>query len=112
MILRAAGTARTGGGMAPDTLVLGCTHYPLLRAPIEKALAELHLASPIRVIDSAEATAKRVVQALGAPAVAAAPPVAPPLRFFATDSVAKFRSLGTRFLGQPIIDVELVDLGG
>ena len=38
--------------------------------------------------------------------------ISPPAKFFATDSVTKFRQLGTRFLGQPIGEVELVDLGG
>jgi glutamate racemase len=108
-------------GLDPDTLVLGCTHYPLLRGPIERALAELSPVgqSSIRVIDSAEATAERVAAALPF----SSPPNIPgqitahttpsaPLLFFATDSVAKFRSLGTRFLGQPIEHVALVDLGG
>ncbi len=93
-------------GLQADTLVLGCTHYPLLRAQIERALP-----GSIQVIDSAEATAKRVCGALGIPAstVMASMPL---LRFFATDSTVKFRQLGTRFLGQAIEDVELVDLGG
>jgi len=87
----------------PDTLVLGCTHYPLLRANIESRLPP-----SIKVIDSAEATAAQVVSALGTIA-----PIESPLRrFYATDSVQKFRSLGTRFLGQPIKSVELLDLGG
>lgn len=105
-------------GMDPDTLVLGCTHYPLLRGAIERALGELSSAgqTPIRVLDSAEATAKRVAAALLAlpPLSSAEPPASAQaaIRFFATDSVSKFRSLGTRFLGQPIADVALVDLGG
>ena len=36
----------------------------------------------------------------------------PAVRFYATDSVEKFRTLGTRFLGRPIDGVELVELGG
>jgi glutamate racemase len=92
-----------GAGLNPDTLVLGCTHYPLLRAQIEEAVPEA-----LRVIDSAEATADQVAGMLkvgwdGSGAGA---------RFFATDSVAKFRALGSRFLGQSIAEVELVDLGG
>ncbi len=96
----------TADGLQADTLVLGCTHYPLLRAPIERALP-----SSIHVIDSAEATAKRVCAALGIPE-SAVTNGAPRLRFFATDSTTKFRQLGTRFLGQAIEDVALVDLGG
>jgi len=90
-------------GLNPDTLVLGCTHYPLLRANIERKLP-----SHIKVIDSAEATAAQVVSALGTASSAGTPL----RRFYATDSVQKFRNLGTRFLGQPIESVELLDLGG
>jgi len=100
-------------GLAPDTIVLGCTHYPLLREVIESAVCELWPGRPPRVIDSAEATAHDVEQRL----VPASPPgagsaIQPATSFYATDSVTKFRQLGTRFLGQPIADVELVDLGG
>lgn len=85
-----------------DTLVLGCTHYPLLRAQIERIVPALH------VIDSAEVTAKQVAAALGEQAK-----VGYGLRrFYATDSVSKFRNLGTQFLGQEIDGVGLVDLGG
>jgi glutamate racemase len=89
----------------PDTLVLGCTHYPLLRAQIERTVPPSW-----RVIDSAEVTAKQVADALGIqPAIDL---VTPASRFYATDSVSKFKTLGSRFLGQAIADVELVDLGG
>lgn len=91
-------------GLNPDTLVLGCTHYPLLRANIERKLPP-----NIRVIDSAESTAAQVMGALGATTSGA---LDGKRRFYATDSVQKFRNLGTRFLGQPIDSVELLDLGG
>ncbi|MBT9332770.1 glutamate racemase [Paracidobacterium acidisoli] len=93
-------------GLMPDTLVLGCTHYPLLRPLIERSVpASLH------VIDSAEVTAAQVAEALCAPKDTASA-VKPASRFFATDSVSKFRALGSRFLGRPIEGVELVNLGG
>jgi glutamate racemase len=90
--------------LEPDTLVLGCTHYPLLRGPIRQTVKE-----GLRVIDSAEVTAEQVASLLetATRGCAAAEP-----RFFATDSVAKFRSLGSRFLDRKIADVQLVDLGG
>lgn len=93
-------------GLKPDTLVLGCTHYPLLRGAIEKAVP-----AGMRVIDSAEATADRVARTLRTE-TAHEPSAQGERRFFATDSVAKFQSLGTHFLGSPIDEVELVDLGG
>jgi len=98
-------------GLDPDTLVLGCTHYPLLRGVIEAAVGRLWRERPLRVIDSAEATAREVAGRLGAtPAAGDAEGLVP--RFYATDSVAKFRQLGSRFLGRPISEVQLVDLGG
>ncbi|MBV8672874.1 MAG: glutamate racemase [Acidobacteriaceae bacterium] len=93
-------------GFQPDTLVLGCTHYPLLRANFERALPD-----SIRVIDSAEVTAAQVAAALCLPEQDFNPDGKAHIRrFYATDSVAKFRRLGSRFLGQPIDGVELVDL--
>jgi len=90
--------------------VLGCTHYPLLRAQIEKAVP-----ATLRVIDSAEATAEQVARMLGAGSRelgAGGQEPGASVRFFATDSVTKFRALGSRFLGRSIEDVRLVDLGG
>jgi len=95
-------------GLNPDTLVLGCTHYPLLRVKFERALPE-----SIRVIDSAEATAAQVAAALCLPDNPCTPDEQlHSRRFYATDSVDKFRNLGSGFLGQRIDHVELIDLGG
>jgi len=87
-----------------DTLVLACTHYPLLRETIERVVPR-----GLRVIDSAEVTAQQVAGRLQS---AAGNTGDPQVEFFATDSVTKFRDLGTRFLGQAIPAVRLVDLGG
>jgi glutamate racemase len=90
----------------PDTLVLGCTHYPLLRVNIERAVPD-----KIRVIDSADVTAEQVAAAN--PRLKIETPGCQPTRlFYATDSVSKFRRLGEKFLGTPIDGVELIDLGG
>jgi glutamate racemase len=96
-------------GLNPDTLLLGCTHYPLLRPLIEKTVP-----AGVRVIDSAEAAADAAVKLFGEriPTSDACQPPEPPLRFFATDSVDKFERLGSGFLGRPVRNVELVDLGG
>jgi glutamate racemase len=97
-------------GLDADTLVLGCTHYPLLRPVIERVLASGG-ARAMRVIDSAESTAEAAVrlfdrdEAKGATAETE-------IRCFATDSVEKFERLGSRFLGRPVGRVELIDLGG
>jgi glutamate racemase len=94
---------------AARAVLLGCTHYPLLQAAIERTLAELQ--HPVPVIDSALSTAQAVAEELGVTSVPA-PSAEPDCRFFATDSVEKFARLGTRFLGRRVDDVQLVDLGG
>ena len=95
--------------LRPDTLVLGCTHYPLLRALIETTVPP-----GMRVIDSAEAAAQAAAQLIDGSALrnSSGAPAEPALRFFATDSVEKFERLGSRFLKRPVGKVELVDLGG
>ncbi len=96
-------------GLNADTLVLGCTHYPLLRPLIEKAVP-----AGMRVIDSAEAAAEAAVRLVNGRAngPTGTPAFPPALRCFATDSVDKFERLGSAFLGRPTGKVELVDLGG
>ena len=96
-------------GMNPDTLVLGCTHYPLIRNLIEQAVP-----SGMRVIDSAESTADTALRLINASATSPKPDTHPEplIRCFATDSVDKFQRLGSRFLERPVGEVELVDLGG
>jgi len=110
--LRAEAAAK---GMEPDTLVLGCTHYPLLRLLFEGAVRP-----GAKVIDSAESAAQAAVELfdgtlLTKPSQASERSKSgkqPEIRCFATDSVEKFERLGSRFLGRPVGRVELVDLGG
>jgi glutamate racemase len=95
-------------GLNPDTLVLGCTHYPLLRTLIERAVRP-----GVKVIDSAEAAAEAAVELFnGGTAAAASTTGQTEVRCFATDSVEKFERLGSRFLERPVGHVELIDLGG
>jgi glutamate racemase len=96
-------------GLHPDVLVLGCTHYPLLRLLFERAVPE-----GMKVIDSAEAAAEAALSQFGVRMAGSGVGVAPAKRLscFATDSVDKFERLGSRFLGQPVGQVKLVDLGG
>src|SRR5579863_9550244 len=92
-----------------DVLVLGCTHYPLLK-PLLGRVAPSH----VRIVDSAESTAQAVAshlqQLVPAPADSEERREAPRINFFATDSVEKFKRLGQRFLGRPIETVQHVDL--
>jgi glutamate racemase len=92
-------------GLQYDALVLGCTHYPLLRPLLERAVTP-----GVRVIDSAEATAEAAARLFGQSGDGQGDSAR--VRCFATDSVDKFERLGSRFLGRPVGKVELVDLGG
>jgi glutamate racemase len=96
-------------GMNPDALVLGCTHYPLLRPLIEREVP-----AGMKVIDSAEAAAEAAAREFGITAYtdASSKPESTECRCFATDSVEKFERLGSRFLGQPTGKVKLVDMSG
>jgi glutamate racemase len=97
------------GFQSADVLVLGCTHYPLIK-PVLRRVAPAN----VTIVDSAASTANVVRNLLQRALL----PVTseeerrrvPRLKFFATDSVDKFRRLGARFLGRPIEDVEHVDL--
>jgi glutamate racemase len=102
------GEAFGNGFHDADVLVLGCTHYPLLK-PLLRRVAPAH----VGIVDSAESTARAVaaeVERLAPSQVGEERRGVPRLRFFATDSVEKFRRLGPRFLGHPIEDVQHVDL--
>lgn len=91
----------------PGTVLLGCTHYPLIAEPIRSTLRDL--GSEAVVVDSAQATAQ-AVRSL----IADDPHATSPASFecFATDSISKFQHLGSQFLQQEIPNVQLLDLGG
>ena len=89
-----------------DTLVLGCTHYPLLK-PLLHAL----LGPEVRLIDSAEETAAETARVLRDGGLAAPADAVPQYRFVCSDEPARFLALGQRFLGGAIDDVERHPLG-
>jgi glutamate racemase len=93
-----------------DTLLLGCTHYPLIKVAIWRALERL--GHPMGIIDSAHATALATQRLVAERFPPASEGKMPERSFFATDSVEKFQRLGADFLGQPVDSVQLVDLGG
>jgi glutamate racemase len=90
------------GARDADVLVLGCTHYPLIRPLLRRVVPQ-----SVEIVDSAESTASKVVELLGAGRGQGAPG---DLHCYATDSVEKFRRLGSKFLGCPIEKIELVDI--
>jgi len=94
-----------------DTLVLGCTHYPLLRDTISRVASEL-AGRPIAVVDSASAMADAAREQLGSgPTNVPANRRAGPGRLdaFATDA-SRLADIAPRFLGESLSGFELVDL--
>jgi glutamate racemase len=88
------------GARGADVLLLGCTHYPLIRPLLRRVVPE-----HVEIVDSAESTAACVTAQLGTSGGSAGS-----LRCYATDSVEKFRRLGEKFLGCEIENVELIDI--
>ena len=84
-----------------DTLVLGCTHYPILRGTIEQVVGE-----SVHIVDSAETTAHVVREALGR-STGVANPVH---HFLVTDAEERFRRIAGEFLARDIESLELVTL--
>jgi glutamate racemase len=91
-----------------DTLVLGCTHYPLLRGVIQETVGPR-----VTLVDSAEETARaaralfereRLLDDAGGMAANAED------HFYVTDSSERFREVGARFLGRPLGRLEQVAL--
>ena len=101
--LELAGPART----RVDTVVLGCTHFPVLRGVIERVCGP-----GVNLVDSAQTTAVAVAAALRERGLLGGPPAGEAVRFLATDAPERFARVGGVFLGAAIqaSDVELVDL--
>jgi glutamate racemase len=94
--LRAAGV---------DTVILGCTHYPLIRPIFQRVFGR-----DVTLVFSAEETAREVAETLARKRIENAPQREGGYRFLTTGDPELFRSMGARFLQLPIAEVELVDL--
>ncbi len=95
---------------SPQTLLLGCTHFPVFRRALERLLPQ-----DVAVVDSASTTAGVVAEHLeqsqqSSADLGATPKPKPTIRFLATDGVERFARVGRTFFGAPVSDVELVDL--
>ncbi len=88
-----------------DTLILGCTHYPILKKTISKILGK-----KIKLIDSGEETAKEVKRILEQENLINSQTKSGQHKFFVTDFQKKFKEISERFLGQPIHDVKKIKL--
>ncbi len=87
-----------------DTLVLGCTHYPLLKDTIQETLGP-----KVTLVDSAEETAVTVAQCVTEMRLSAAPGVMPLHRFLVSDAPESFQRVSRHFLQMPLLAVEWVD---
>jgi len=87
-----------------DTLILGCTHYPLLKNVIQKIMGR-----SVRLIDSGVETAKTVKKILDEHQMTAYPGQIPSHRFYLSDMPYKFQEIAERFLERSIPHVETVN---
>jgi glutamate racemase len=93
-----------------DVVVLGCTHYPLLRGLIEEEVRD-RIGPHVAVVDSAHATAQEVRSFLLARGLArAASGAGATLQVLVTDLPGTFAESATRFLGDAVKEVEQIDL--
>ena len=88
-----------------DTLVLGCTHYPLVAPMLQRMLGR-----DVRLVSAGHAVAAAAQRTLEAHALAAPSREEGQYRFLCTGEVESFRELGTRFLQMPLGEVEHVEL--
>lgn len=89
--------------LGPAVLVLGCTHYPLLKSAIARAIGPDTV-----LVDSAEQTAVTVARALAERDALALRTEPGALTCYVSDNPQRFREIGQRFLGHSIVDVTWV----
>lgn len=91
----------------PDTMILGCTHFPLLKNALERVVG-----SDVHVVDPAATVAKTVQKELQNKQLFNPFPTKPVYHFMTTDNCERFARTGTLFLGRSLepAEIELVDL--
>jgi glutamate racemase len=87
-------------------LVLGCTHYPLLKPLLQRVMGP-----EVRLIDSGEETARVVASAIRERGLEAPDGAPATHRFVVSDDEARFRQVGVRFIGDRLDRAEVVPLG-
>jgi glutamate racemase len=88
-----------------DTLVLGCTHYPILKPVIAEVMGP-----GVRLVDSGDAVADEVAAMLAERGLLRDAADEPHLQFYVTDAAERFRRVAERFLGASIPRVEAVEV--
>ncbi|MEQ1591861.1 MAG: glutamate racemase [Thiobacillaceae bacterium] len=86
-----------------DTLVLGCTHYPLLKPLLSRIVG-----AEVQLVDSAEAMAEQVAETLAEKQLANTDHARPRYDFYVTDLPLRFQTIGERFLGRTLENVHVV----
>jgi glutamate racemase len=89
-----------------DVLVLGCTHYPLLKPLLQQVMGP-----DVRLIDSAQETANALDAVLKRNGLRAVEDGPAEHRFAVSDDEARFRQVGARFIGERLVSAEVVPLG-
>ncbi|MBS1791618.1 MAG: glutamate racemase [Acidobacteria bacterium] len=90
-----------------DTLVLGCTHYPLLKSVISETMSDT-----VTLIDSAEAVAEETAQLLEQAGWLDTDSEPQQSRFYVTDAAQRFHRIAERILGAPLEHLEAVEVFG
>ena len=88
-----------------DTVILGCTHYPLIRPILQRVFGR-----DVTLVFSAEETAREVAETLARKRIGNRPAREGGYRFLTTGDPASFRRMGRRFLQLPIAEVEHVEV--
>jgi glutamate racemase len=90
-----------------DTVILGCTHYPLIRLMLQRVLGP-----DVMLVSSGSALARQVEHALSTRGLSNGRAGEGDYRFLCTGDAVAFRRLGTSFLQMPLGEIEHVELGG
>ncbi len=93
--------------MDVDVVILGCTHYPVLRSLVEDVMG-----NDVALVDSAEETAREIEATLRAGNLLRTDAASPEHTFIASDSPLRFRDVGRAFVGDILRRVEQVDVEG
>lgn len=88
-----------------DTLVLGCTHYPILKGIISSVVGD-----NVKLVSSALEVARVVREVINEKGIGRDKDIKPVYRYYTSDSIEKFESLGSAILGKEIHSVEKVDI--
>jgi glutamate racemase len=89
-----------------DTLILGCTHYPMLKAVIGQVAG-----AGITLVDSAEETARETQRTLAQRGLDRPPGTGGRCEIFVSDAARRFAEVGSAFLGEELTQITTVDQG-